>query len=434
MNLYRNILSNAGATALGSAIQLLLLLALARWLPIEQFAVFITATATVGFGEMASDFGVRIWVTRQFAISSIIDGILGLGLLLKAIFSTLLTLVVLLLPFQLLTTQEALLVALVACTQPSTDPLLWYMRGKERLDIEALISLNWRIVNALLIGLAAWSGQSVPLLLSLWLMSNLLRIMVEWQLPVLGALRRAALLGSGNVLGQIIQVVRQSFPIGIAFFVMALYQRLGVLMLGVLAAPETVAHFGAAFTLVASAGFAATSITVATFPKLARAVHEENWQEVSAIANRKLRLVSVVFFPSCLLGMYFAPFIVRIVYPSAYVESAVAMVALLPGLYISSINFALKYLMNTIHKNWMDVVSVLFGIGVFLLAVVSADPSQFLKVVGLAWGLGEASIFITKWAVLKHDARMQSLGLVYHLALFLILVTVMMNIAGGISG
>ena len=433
MSLRRNILSNAGATAIGSLIQLILVLLLARWLDVGEFAVFITATAVVGFGEMASDFGVRIWGTRQFSVKDSVSGILGPALLSKTSTSLLLILIILLLPFQLLTTKQALLAGIIACTQPSTDPLLWFMRGKERLDIEAVITLGWRTANALVLGATAWFDFGVTSLLAAWLACNLVRVAIEWRVPLLGQLRLSPLFEGQHVRAQVVGVLRQSFPIGIAFLVMAIYQRLGILMLGEIAPPETVSHFGAAFTLVASAGFVATSITVSSFPRLARAAEAGDWADVCAITNNKLKMVMAVFLPACLLGMFAAPWIVHLLYPAAYQDAAIAIVALLPGLYISSVNFALKYLMNTLHNNWMDVISVLSGITVFVLILLLAGGDVLLLVAGAAWGIGEAVIFVVKWRVLRHNKKTRSIELRLHLISYLFLLVVMLKVLGGMS-
>jgi len=434
MSLRRNILSNAGATAIGSLIQLILVLLLARWLDVGEFAVFITATAVVGFGEMASDFGVRIWGTRQFSVKDSVSGILGPALLSKTSTSLLLILIILLLPFQLLTTKQALLAGIIACTQPSTDPLLWFMRGKERLDIEAVITLGWRTANALVLGATAWFDFGVTSLLAAWLACNLVRVAIEWRVPLLGQLRLSPLFEGQHVRAQVVGVLRQSFPIGIAFLVMAIYQRLGILMLGEIAPPETVSHFGAAFTLVASAGFVATSITVSSFPRLARAAEAGDWADVCAITNNKLKMVMAVFLPACLLGMFAAPWVIQLLYPVAYADAAIAMVALLPGLYISTINFSLKYLMNTLAYNWLDVMSVSFGIVVFAVVLILFREENVLLMTGMAWGLGEVGIFAIKWTSLRRDKRIQDVKLARHLVLFLLLLGVMFIVRGGWCG
>lgn len=425
MSYTRNILSNAGATAIGSAVQLILMLGLVRWLSVPDFAVFVTATAIVGFGEMASDFGVRIWSTRQFATRASSEGILGPALLSKAIFSVLSVLVILLLPFQHMTPPQVLLAALIACTQPSTDPLLWYLRGKERLDIEAAITLSWRIGNAITVGLGAMLNGDVTLLLGLWLFSNIVRGFFEWRKSHMLDLTNAPLFDGAGIGSQVLSVIRLSFPLGVAFLVMAIYQRMGVLILGEISTPETVAFFGVAFTLVTSAGFVATSITVSSFPRLVRTVKGKDWERLGEITNQKLVLVMAVFFPTCFLGMFVAPWVIRTLYPETYSTSAIAMIALLPGLYISTINFALKYLMNVLNYNWMDVISVCIGMLVFTFSLIGFKEQNLLLTAGIAWGIGETAIFAIKWAVLRSDKRTRRVKLSRHLFIYLLLLLVM---------
>jgi len=422
MSIYRNILSNAGATAIGSLVQLVLILSLSRWLEVKEFAAFITATAVVGLGEMSSDFGVRIWATREFATKATSDGILGPAFLAKLGFSVFLVAIVLVFPFQLLNDEQALLAVLIACTQPSTDPLLWFMRGKERLDVEAVVTLLWRIGYAAILGALALLGSDVTLLLLAWLLCNMIRVWVEWYVPLLTVVRSGRMFEGRGFGLQVMNVVRLSFPIGFAFVVMALYQRLGVLMLGEISQPEPVAHFGAAFTLVSSAGFVATSITVSSFPRLAKAAAADDWMQVSEIANHKLWLIMMVFFPACLIGIIVAPWVVSILFPASYAPTSLVMMVLLPGLYISSINFALKYLMNTLRHNWVDAMSVLIGITVFVAIILSAQKDMLLQMVGLAWGVGEAFIFMVKWWVLQKDKRTCQIRLLRHLVVFVVLV------------
>lgn len=423
MSFYRNILSHAGATAIGSGVQLVLILALSRWLSIENFAGFIAATAVVGLGEMISDFGVRIWSTRQFAIRDNSEDVLGSALLAKAGFSILLLATILLFPVPILSPEQALLAVLIACIQPSTDPLLWYMRGKGRLDVEAAVTLSWRLANAALLGATAFFVGGLTWLLLGWLVSNAIRTWGEWNMPLLGIIRQGHVFGMEGLRTRALSVARLSFPVGLAFVIMALYQRLGVFVLGKISTPEMVAHFGAAFTLVASAGFVATSITVSSFPTLAKAADAGEWGQVSNIVNQKLWLVMMVFLPACFVGMVVAPWVIAWLYPLAYAPAAVAMVSLLPGLYISSINFALKYVMNILHCNWLDVMSVIVGILIFIAFLLFyKEGKQLLAVAGLGWGIGEASIFLIKWAVLHRDERVNQIKLGRHLAIFMALL------------
>ena len=65
----RNVISNAGGNAIHGGLQLALLLVLFQLLDDTACAAFITATYLIGVLEMASDFGGRLWATREFSLS-----------------------------------------------------------------------------------------------------------------------------------------------------------------------------------------------------------------------------------------------------------------------------------------------------------------------------------------------------------------------------
>jgi len=418
----RNVLSHAGATAVGSIAQLALILALSHWLTVAAFASFLTAVAVVGIGEMASDFGVRVWAIRQFALAKPVQRILAPTLLVKVGYSLLLVTIVMVLPLSLLDEKQVLLAALIAGTQPSTDPLLWFLRGKERLDVEAAVVLTWRIGNVILLAGLALMGFGVTALLLGWLVTNLVRGLTTWGLPWLAPLRQYSSWTMAGMMREAWSVTRLAFPIGTAFMAMAVYHRLGVLMLGELSQPQVVAWYGAAFTLVASVGFVATSISVSSFPALSRAAEVGAWNEASKIVYRKLHWVMLVFLPGCIMGIFLSTYVIGLLYPPSYAPAATAMVALLPGLYISTINLALKFVLNVLHLNWADVISVVFGIVFFAVVLLSATPKDVLRLVGFSWSLGELAIFMVKWSFLRRDGRITGLSLGQHVLVFIVLM------------
>lgn len=416
----RNLFSNAGATAVSSLIQFVLILGLSRWLTMDEFATFLTASSVIAVGEMGSDFGCRIWASRQFAVTTRVRPVLYPAIIAKGIFSCISALLILILPFDLLTFPLTIAVVCIAVTQPITDPFLWFLRGRERLDIEATTLLLWRVGNASVIAFLAYIGKGVPLLLVAWLISNLVRIWGEWHLSALRPIREERTIVS-ELWSKGIVVVRTSFPIGLAFLLMTLYQRSGVLLLGQVADASAVAAYGAAFTLVASAGFVGTSITVASFPSLVRALEKKDWERATVMASRKLLLITMLFWPGCLIGGLLAPWIVPILYPDRLGETAKVIIALFPGLYVSTVNFALKYLMNAIGLNWVDAISAFMGIVVFASLILLPEWRQPAVAAGWAWAGGEAAIFIVKWIALWRNDRMRCLRLGYLLMAFLLL-------------
>ncbi|MFP7753268.1 lipopolysaccharide biosynthesis protein [Thermodesulfobacteriota bacterium B35] len=400
----RNVLSNAGATAIGSLTQLALVAILSRLLDIASFATYISAVAFIGVFEIASDFGTRVWATREFSITAQGSDILLPAIGSKLLYSGIFTLFVLWVPLQNLTFVDTILCLLIASLQPPTDPLLWYLRGRERLDLEAIFTLYSRVGGAMVIALFVFLGCSVTTGLAGWIIVILSRIMLETCTPEVKSLLATTRIASWS-LAKLKSVAINAFPVGLAFLLMAFYQRLGVLSLGQLSDATDVAMYGAAFTLTAPAGFLAVSITAASFPSLSRAMAAAKYQEVRRIVQRKIFIISAVFFPLCALGILLAPWALPLFYGNRFQASATIMMLLLPGLYISTVNFALKYVLNAARRNWADAGSALVGVVVFLLMIIVPFNKQLSLVAGVAWGVGELAIFVIKVAVLARYSK-----------------------------
>jgi len=415
----RNLVSNASSRAIGSVAQFVLILSLPHWMTVNVFASFLTAVAVVAIGEMASDFGSRIWAIKQFSASLSPKSVFLSALVAKGAFSSILAFIVLLLPFNLLSVEQVALILCIAVTQPSTDPLLWYLIGRERLDIEAGVQLVWRISNVLLITILAYEGVDLVGILFAWLSINITRIAVVWHLSFMNPIKKDC--DGKDILSSGLSVVQLAFPVGLAFLLMSMYQRLGVLLLGEITDVHSVAIYGVAFTLIASAGFVATSITLSSFPLLAKAVANGDWPKVNQIVERKLMLIMIVFLPACIIGAMVSPWVISFFYPKEYSGVTLVMLALLPGLYISSINFALKYFMNALDLNWIDAFSATIGILVFSIFLIIPSWERVAVMAGWAWGLGEVSIFFVKWVAIMRDKNEANLNLARHLLIFLLL-------------
>jgi len=407
----RNVISNASAHALGSIIQFVLGVCLARWLTTVNYAAYVTAVALIGVTEMLSDFGLRIWAQRRFA--SVQGNAVETGevfchsIVVKVLFSLIFGLPLVVYPWMGLTLGEAVIAVCIAVTQPSTDPLLWFLRGRERLDIEASVLFAWRFVNALFIILAAWSGASIDMLLTLWFAINVARVFIESRFELLKPARQYLnQLPTVIHVNELLRAAKEAFPIGISFALMSFYHRLGVFLIGERGNSLDVAQFGAVFTLVASAGFVGTSITVSGFPALSRAIGKGLNREAEAIAYRKIKLIALIFLPACLVGMALAPGVITLLYPAKFFPAAEAMPMLLAALFLSIVNFAMKYILNGLLHNWWDAISAVLGILVFSLVCLLPRWSFQPAGAAFAWCAAEMAVFVVKAIVLKVDGRL----------------------------
>ena len=133
----RNIISNASGNAAHAVMQLALVFVLFRLLPDAEYAAFITASYLIGLLEMASDYGGRLWATREFSVASAPQQVLKHSVRAKLFYTIISAAILSLVPLNTLTLPGFMLCVLIAATQPSSDPFLWFLRARERLDIEA---------------------------------------------------------------------------------------------------------------------------------------------------------------------------------------------------------------------------------------------------------------------------------------------------------
>lgn len=417
---WRNTLFNSSASVVSLSAQLFLVVTLANFLSIAEYAAYIAAAAVVAVGEMASDFGARIWAVKQFATTDHVKANLKVFARAKIVTSSVFCVGLFFVPFGTLPKTLLLPVALIATTQPSTDPFLWLLRGKERLDIEASITVLWRLATVLLLIISAFLGGRIETLLILWCISNIIRMFITSRLPVVRSQLKENIFKNNDEVSTL-HVLRNSLPIGMAFFAMTLFQRLGVFMLDRMGTNEDIAIYGAAFTLVASAGFVSTALTVSSFPSLAKAVQVNDTNRITSLTSSTILLVLIAMLCIGLGGITLAPLIFSILYPDAFSSASLVMVWLLPGLLVSSVNHFLKYTLNAITLSWVDLATVLMGLAIFVVSI-HYSPIEALSIrTAFSWVLAELLIFILKASVLFWKRILTLKPILATLAAFLVL-------------
>lgn len=362
----RNVLSNAGGNALNSVLQLGLLLLLSRMLGSATYAAWLTAGSIIAIGECASDFGTRLWAVRAFAGTADATSVLRQCLWNKLFYTCCALAVLSLLPLNTLAVSELLMALAVAATQPSTDPLLWFLRGKDRLDVEAGLVLSGRLCMVGLVAAAGWFQLPLEWLLSCWLLCNVSRMTMTWRLPICNPLSQAPSGGSVRTgVRQICNGVMDVFPIGASLVLAPFFTQAALLTLSVQGTDHDVNVFGTAFKLVIAAGFVGTSVVVSSFARLSESVHDGDVERIQKIVNQKCGLLTRVMLPICILGMMFSVPVSNLLLTTELSAVGTAMILLIPGLYLSCVNMAGKYTLNACGRNWLDVVSMLVGFVAF---------------------------------------------------------------------
>jgi len=418
----KNIVSESAASVVGALAVLAMQIVFARVLPVQVFASFLLASAIIGVSEVLADFGLRIAGMRDFAVQQHASKLFSAITTSKLAIAVVLAAVALAWPVDTLGLQSLLVIVGIAVTQFSTDPFIWYFRGRERMDVSAGLIVTWRLINTSTLITAALTGATVDGLLMVWLANNILRIVLGWAIVRRHFDPELHLSLTPEIVREALALSRAAFPIGVAFVSVALYNRLGVLLLSRFGTDLDVAVYGVAFTLVASSAFIATAITNASFPRIARAISSKEWVLAVQHLNHNTRLIAQVFMPLCLGGIVLATWAVQLLYPPRMNEAANAIILLLPGLFLSNINLALKFFMNAAGENWAELFSVLLGVSVFSgFLVMGVGPTLF-ESAAIAWGLSEVSIFLAKLFFLSQNRRISGIRWGIHISGFLALV------------
>ncbi len=396
----RNVVSNASTSALHSVTQLGLLLVLIQIFDDASYAAFLTATFMIGLLEMTSDYGVRVWATREFAISEVPASVLSRSVRCKIVCTVLSGAVFCLIPLKSLTASGLLLSVLVAGTQPSTDPLLWYLRGRTRLDVEAGVVLVFRVIIVAAMLLAARLGQGLDSLLLVWLAFNILRIVTEYRLEAMKPLVLDTASAASGPLLSASATLRHAFPIGTALVLASVFQRASVLLLDVFSTAQDVKIYGTAFKIVTASGFVSTGVFVSSFALLTRAVESRELGSIRSVVRRQFVLVTLVFVPMCAIGTLFAVPTASWFSSGDMSRIANVVVWLMPGLYLSSVNMGLKYMLNAYQLNWQDVGVVGLGLCVMVCATMFHGALTWTGAAALGWGLGEATLLLARLGLL----------------------------------
>lgn len=403
--LVRNVLSNSASAALGAAAQLIAIVVTSQCLNTAAYAAYLVALALVGVAEMASDFGARVWAAQQFALAAPPRSVLRNSLAIKAVYSVLMLLVVACLPWEGFTAATSVLCALIAITQSSSDPMLWYLRGDARLDAEAAIVLTNRVAIAAAACVLALAGWGLNAILAAWLACNLLRIVAAAAMPIMRPLF-AARTGDAAVPASptLAVLVAATIPLGGSLLLVSLFQRAGVLLMDSAGTARDVALFGTSYKFVSTASLLATSLALAHFPELVRLLASGRTADANRVLRTEILGITAIFVPLCVAGIAFGPLLGESILGAGLADAGIILTALMPGLYISSINIATKFTLNALDRNWFDASFAAAGLAAFCVAFYFPWPISPCLRAAVGWTVGETLIFTLRREVVRRAA------------------------------
>ncbi|MFK7857921.1 MAG: lipopolysaccharide biosynthesis protein [Granulosicoccus sp.] len=407
-----NVLTNSGMSVVNGVLQVLLIMAVGRLADEAFFASFLIAMALVAISEHGSDFGARVWGMQSFATAVHPYKVFWTSVKVKGFFSAILLCLLLVLPIPTLSQLQVFICFLIAITQPSADPLLWYLRGTARLDTDALVLVLWKASSVGVMASILLLEGGFNMMLLGWLSVNVLRLVAVFILlmPRLFQGSTEVAVESSAAEPPVPEeisviapphkhwsVVRQTLPTGASFILMALNQRILLFALGFMAISADVSLFGAAHTLVSQAGFLAISLALAYLPSLARAQETAAASGDNTNMQRLLKLkftrISMLIGLFCVMGIAGSPILSTVIYGQQFPMAGQLMIVLWPGLFLWSMTVAMRYVLVLRKLAWIDLIGSACGLMSSLfflwLGTLALDADKTLVwVAALAWILG----------------------------------------------
>lgn len=385
-----------------AGLQLILLAFMARVFADEKMSAMFLVIAAIGVLEIAADYGLRIVAVKRLVPESKVAGEFMLILFSKVFVAVLLFIVVMTTGISGLDPMSVVMVLAISITQPNSDPFIWYLRSIERMDREAVFVVSSRILLTVVLLIEAYIDCSLNTLLASWVMINLARLVWEYLSGNLSEIRRRisgelVFLNTAAVYG----LLREMAPIGTAFMLAALLARAPVLIMGFDAQPASeINYIGAALNILSGGMIISTAVVIAGFPALSRAVHEQDWRCADLILREGVGRIGIIVVPATLVGIYMSPWLLSLLFGEMYIVASNLLVTMLIGLYISSINFMLKYLLNSMGQNWRDTLSVLSGLVVFLV-MFNMPFYTGAMAAAVAWVVAEYAILVARLIIVR---------------------------------
>ena len=157
----------------------------------------------------------------------------------------------------------------------------------------------------------------------------------------------------------------------------------GTLMLGYMTPYAEVARYEVAARLLEASQFVVRAATLILFPVCAAMAAKSQWDELRVLTHKMIAGVTVLGLATSGFVGLLAAWIIRIVYTSAYDESAVVLQVLylgVPGLYVATIG---TFLSASMHREKRAVLAMATGVALNIALNLWVIPRH--GALGAAW-------------------------------------------------
>ena len=198
-----------------------------------------------------------------------------------------------------------------------SDTFLDIFRGHEEMHWPALLGVFFKLVAALLGGMALWRGDGLAGVLKAYVVAGCMSLIFS----VLLTLRihgRMEIEQSWRVPGK---VLAKALPFAAPRIIGIVNTRLGVYVLGFFVSMETIGVFGASLRLVEGVLFIPALIAASVFPNFVRLSHISD-DALATGATATFKLLMAIILPVAVGCCFFSEQIILLVYGDTYLAAA----------------------------------------------------------------------------------------------------------------
>ncbi len=381
-----------------------------RYLGVEGFGKYNTATVIMFYVFLLNDFGLNTWITRELArerdkTRSTLAYAFGLKLCMILPCAAFLLVYYLLTDYDQQTYQAIWIFAVFGVVDSFTQMGYAIFRSRERMELEMIVAV---MAKTLLTGLAILAlvlGWGLLAFAAMFVLSTVAGLIVSLSL----IRKHFAPLGLHFDAARYRRMLTLSANFGLALFIASSYEKLDVLMLSWMKDMDTVGLYSAPSKLLSFTNLIPTIFATAFFPQMARFV--SNKAELSRIFSIAVKHLLMLAIP-LVAGIYMiSDQLTVLVFGSAFGDSAVVLRILSFAAGILFINLFLASLYGaTNHQGkivQIEIIALVLKIIVNLLLI----PEYSYR--GAAWSTVATEslvlVLALSWA-LRHIASISGLS------------------------
>ncbi len=373
-----------------------------RYLGVEGFGQYNTATVIMFYVFLINDFGLNTWITREVArdklqTQSILSHAIGLKIMLILPCLIFVWLYYLLTDYDTKTYQAIWIFTVYGIIDSFTQLAYAIFRSWQRMELETLVAA---IAKTTLTGLGIMAlvlGWGLQAFSAMFVVSTLLGLLVAFSL----IRKKFVPIAVHFNFRQFFRMLTFSANFGLALFVASSYDKIDVLMLSWLKGMETVGLYSAPNKLLSFTNLIPTIFATAFFPQMAYYVKDH--KELSRIFSLGVKYLFMLAIPFVTGVFLLSKQLTILVFGNLFSESAVALriMAFAAGLNFLNLFLTSVYGATNHQKKILqiEVIALVFKIAVNVVLI----PKYSYIGAGISALATEALVFILamSWALRK---------------------------------